>query len=282
MTVADGGRTLFAVNAGSDSVSEFSVAPSGALKLLGTYRDRRGTAQRRRPRQRRLRPGSEHCHRLLALRRRPGPGRPAPAVGGHVGGGGGGRDAGRQRAAGDREGLQHARRVRAGPLRHPGRGFGERVGRPDAVRFRLRPQRDRRGVERRTRRRRRARPAGTRCGTARCTRPPPRCRTARPRRAGSPSVPTAGPPTSRTPGPAPCRPTRWAPTVAASARRDRRGPRRPRRRRGRVRRRAVDPGHQAKGRIDDVALGADGTPGAPSVVTSGIPASAAGLAAVTR
>ncbi|ACU74238.1 putative 3-carboxymuconate cyclase [Catenulispora acidiphila DSM 44928] len=38
VTIADGGRTLFAVNAGSDSVSEFSVASSGALKLLGTYR----------------------------------------------------------------------------------------------------------------------------------------------------------------------------------------------------------------------------------------------------
>lgn len=36
VTVADGGRTLYAVNAGSDSVSEFVVAPSGALSLLGT------------------------------------------------------------------------------------------------------------------------------------------------------------------------------------------------------------------------------------------------------
>lgn len=35
VTLADGGRTLFAVNAGSDSVSEFAVAPSGALRLLG-------------------------------------------------------------------------------------------------------------------------------------------------------------------------------------------------------------------------------------------------------
>lgn len=37
VTVADGGRTLFAVNGGSDSVSEFAVAPSGALRLLGTF-----------------------------------------------------------------------------------------------------------------------------------------------------------------------------------------------------------------------------------------------------
>ena len=37
VTVADGGRTLFAVNGGSDSVSEFAVAPSGALRPLGTF-----------------------------------------------------------------------------------------------------------------------------------------------------------------------------------------------------------------------------------------------------
>jgi 6-phosphogluconolactonase (cycloisomerase 2 family) len=37
-----------------------------------------------------------------------------------------------------------------------------------------------------------------------------------------------------------------------------------------------------QGRIDDVPLAADGTPGAPSVTTTGIPASAAGLAAVTQ
>ncbi|GAA1991642.1 hypothetical protein [Catenulispora subtropica] len=35
VTVADGGRTLYAVNAGSDTVSAFSVGPSGALHLLG-------------------------------------------------------------------------------------------------------------------------------------------------------------------------------------------------------------------------------------------------------
>ncbi|NUR58421.1 MAG: beta-propeller fold lactonase family protein [Catenulispora sp.] len=38
----------------------------------------------------------------------------------------------------------------------------------------------------------------------------------------------------------------------------------------------------AGGRIDDVALAADGTPGAVSVTATGLPASAAGLAAVTR